>query len=53
VVDLDGVILTRFVEVGCFYDEVKPLHLDTLPKRASLPSIAAKPNLGPPVPLLN
>jgi hypothetical protein len=36
-----------------FFEGVKPLHSPTFPKRATLPSLVAKPNPGPPVPLLN
>jgi hypothetical protein len=36
-----------------FYEGVKPLHSPTFPKRVTLPSLVAKPILGPLVPLLN
>jgi hypothetical protein len=53
VIGLGGVILISLGVVVGFSDGLKPLHSPTFPMRATLPSLVAKPNPGPQVPLLN
>jgi hypothetical protein len=50
---LAGVVLISLGVGEGFSEGVKPLHSPTFPKRATLPSLAAKPYPGPLVPLLN
>jgi hypothetical protein len=50
---LGGVVLMSLGVAEGFFDGFNPLHSPTFPKHTTLPSLAAKPNLGPPLHLLN